>query len=140
MPLCKTLQNQFTNGIAGFAILYLNSAPSSCTVTPSFILMSTKRFSQGRTAIHLSNQFQPQLFLSGSNPPEETGCCLDPACHCQGENLKNLTPSLWTKTMYQRKMDTIMQSCWSCDKEIVGPTFQVQLTFRGSLTLDNIIE
>ncbi|WVZ01116.1 hypothetical protein V8G54_027185, partial [Vigna mungo] len=52
------------------------------------------------------NQFQPQLLLSGSNP-EETGCCLDPACHCQGENLKNLTPSLWTKTMYQRKMETI---------------------------------
>jgi hypothetical protein len=43
--------------------------------------MSRKRFSHGRTAIHLSNQFQPQLLLSGSKP-EGTAWCLDPACHC----------------------------------------------------------
>lgn len=60
---------------------FLSSADSfSRTMTPSLRLMSRKRFSQGRTAIHLSNQFQPQLLLSGSNP-EGTDCCLDPACH-----------------------------------------------------------
>lgn len=58
--------------------------------TPSLILVSRKRFSQGRTAIHLSNQFQPQLLLSGSYP-EETACCLDPACHCNKEKEKEIS-------------------------------------------------
>lgn len=56
--------------------------PFSCTITPSLRLMSRKRFSQGRTAIHLSSQSQPQLLLSGSNP-EGAANCLDPACHCR---------------------------------------------------------
>lgn len=70
----------------------------SSAFTPSFVLMSRKRFSQGRTAIHLSNQFQPQLLLSGSNP-EEMACCLDPACHCKVEKRnKNISQlKLWTK-------------------------------------------
>ena len=59
--------------------------PFSFTITPSLRLMSRRRFSQGRTAIHLSNQFQPQLLLSGSNPEGAT-CSLDPACHCKNRN------------------------------------------------------
>lgn len=69
---------------------------SSCTITPSLRLMSRKRFSHGRTAIHLSNQFQPQLLLSGSNP-EGVCTCLDPACHFKNRRnyLVNESISIW---------------------------------------------
>lgn len=54
---------------------------SSCgLMDSSFRLTSRKRFSHGRTAIHLSSQFHPQLLLSGSYPAGGNAC-LAPACH-----------------------------------------------------------
>ena len=76
-------------------LLLPSDDPFSRIITPSLRLISRKRFSHGRTAIHLSNQFQPQLLLSGSNW-ERAACCLDPACHWRWEtiNQKHRTLSL----------------------------------------------